>query len=90
MWLITDRTTIETDKNPMLEILSHKIVVDGYMWSEHSKEQIKKSWVRMAESAKELAEHLQTDEKTIARTLSDYNSQTDADGGHLWFATKAP
>lgn len=79
MWLIMDSANIESDKTPVLEIFSHKIVVEGYKWSRHSEEEIKKGWVRKAGSVAELAEQLQLDGDALARSIDDYNAQTGAE-----------
>ena len=79
MWLIMDSANIESDKIPVLEIFSHKVIADGYKWSEHSKKEIEKGWVRKADSVAELANQLDLNADALAHTIEDYNAQTDAD-----------
>jgi succinate dehydrogenase/fumarate reductase flavoprotein subunit len=79
MWLVMDSANIESDKTPVLEIFSHKVVVEGYKWSKHSKDEIEKGWVRKAESVEELAKQLELDRDALARSLEDYNAQTEAE-----------
>lgn len=79
MWLVMDSAIIESDKIPVLEIFFHKVVAEGYKWSEHSKNEIEKGWVRKAESVAELAHQLRLDDDALARTIEDYNAKTEAE-----------
>lgn len=78
MWLVMDSANIESDEIPVLEIFSHKVVVEGYKWSKHSKSEIARGWVHNAESVAELSKQLRLDGGALARTIADYNAQTDA------------
>ncbi|KAK5120842.1 hypothetical protein LTR85_005909 [Meristemomyces frigidus] len=73
IWLIMDGANIEDQAKPVLEIFSHRIVREGYEWSEHSAQEIEKGWGKKAESIAELAKQTGLSEEALKRTLEQWN-----------------
>lgn len=77
MWLIMDHRNMQRNESLVLEIFSQKVVIDGYQWSSHSKEELKKEWIRKVDSLEELARILNIEHDALSATISDYNSAND-------------
>lgn len=59
MYLISDKKNmLDPEKPPIVDMFSYQIVVNGYKWSKHSEEEIKKGWITVTDSLKELADKL--------------------------------
>ncbi|KAJ9628632.1 hypothetical protein H2203_002534 [Taxawa tesnikishii (nom. ined.)] len=74
IWLIMDDENIKDKQKLVLEIFSQQVVIYGYKWSEHSEEEIKKGWVKMAESIEELAKATKLPVDNLKKTLEKWNA----------------
>jgi peroxygenase len=78
MWLITDSANVETEKTLVLDIFSSQIVNEGYKWSPKSEEELKKGWIKKAESLAALSASTGLPQAELVKTLSEFND-ADAD-----------
>ena len=74
MWMISDKANfLDPDKPPIVDFFSYQVVVNGYKWSNHSREEIKKGWVIVADTIEKLQQEL--DLPALSDTLKKWNEQ---------------
>ncbi|KAF2104485.1 fumarate reductase/succinate dehydrogenase flavo protein [Rhizodiscina lignyota] len=79
MWLVTDAVNVETDRSLVLEVFSYQVVVKGYKWSPYSTEEIKKGWIKKADSVEELSSVTGLPQAELQQTLSGFNEATESE-----------
>lgn len=74
MWMISDKENfLDPDQPPIVDFFSYQVVVNGYKWSKHSEEEIRKGWVITSDSVDELAKKLSLPE--LPATVKKWNEQ---------------
>ncbi|KAK5945342.1 hypothetical protein PMZ80_002546 [Knufia obscura] len=74
IWMISDKENLlDPDKPPIVDFFSYQVVVNGYQWSKHSEEEIKKGWIVVADTLGDLARKLDLQE--LPTTVKEWNDQ---------------